>query len=260
MQPGSRAVSVLFLILVAVFLVAPIVVTASVSFTADEFMTFPPVGFSWRWYERIATDSAWRRAIANTLAIGLGCAGIATVVGTLVAYGISRLPPRGLREAALVFFLAPLAVPHMSLALALYPVFAPLGLIGTRLGVALGQSMFALPFVVLSVLSVIRRRDRELEAAARTLGAGPVAAFLRISLPLLAPGIAAGGILAFMTSFDDVTIPIFLAGIDAGTVPKLMLDSLQLDSDPSVMAASTAISLVGLGLFMLSALLTRRRS
>jgi putative spermidine/putrescine transport system permease protein len=139
----------------------------------------------------------------------------------------------------------------------MYPIFARLGLIGTQVGVALAQTILALPFVVLAVTSTIRRKDRELEQAARTLGASPVATFRYIAFPLLLPGIAAGAVLAFMTSFDDVVMPIFLSGVRAGTIPKEMLDSLYLRGDPSVMAASTAISALGLVLF-LAASATRR--
>src|SRR5262249_21619197 len=154
--------------------------------------------------------------------------------------------------------LTPLAVPYMSLGMAIYPILARSGFVGTTFGVALAQSVIALPFVVIAVTSTIRRKDRSLEQAARTLGASPFRSFRHVVLPLLAPGISAGAILAFMTSFDDVVMPIFISGVRAGTVPKEMLDSLYLTSDPSVMAASTAISGVGLLLF-LAATLTRPR-
>jgi ABC-type spermidine/putrescine transport system permease subunit II len=254
----GTAAAILFLACVVVYMAAPIVVGASVSVTAGDFLSFPPEGTSTRWYTTIANDPRWRAAFANSLVVGLICASVATVLGTLTAYGIALLPSRGLRRVLIVLFILPLAVPHMSLAMALYPVFAQLGLIGTRLGVGLAQALFSLPLVVLAVLSIVRQRDLQLERAARTLGAGPVSSFLRVMLPLLTPGIAVGGALAFMTSFDDVTAPIFLSGSTAGTVPKAMLDALALNSDPSVMAASTVIALVGLLLFVAGSLLSRR--
>lgn len=246
----GTAATILFLACVVVYMAAPIVVGASVSLTAGDFLSFPPEGTSTRWYSTIARDVRWRAAFANSLVVGLICAGVATVLGTLTAYGIALLPSRLLRRALIVLFILPLAVPHMSLAMALYPVFAQLGLIGTRLGVALAQALFSLPLVVLAVLSIVRQRDLQLERAARTLGAGPIAGFSRVMLPLLAPGIAVGAALSFMTSFDDVTAPIFLSGSTAGTLPKAMLDALALNSDPSVMAASTVIAVVGLALFV----------
>lgn len=250
----------LFLLAMVAFLTAPIFIGASVSWTSDDFLAFPPVGMSLRWYRNILVDPVWRAALGNSLIVGVVCTVIATSVGTLTAYGISRIENLPLRRLLVVLFILPLAVPHMSLAMSFYPVFAKLGLIGTRFGVALGQSLFALPFVILSVLAVIRRRDLELERAARTLGAGPLDGFRLVVLPQLTPGIAAGAVLAFMTSFDDVTVPIFLSGTQAGTVPKAMLDALAMNSDPSVMAASTAIAVVGLVLFVAGSWLSRTRS
>lgn len=249
----------IFALLLVLFMIAPILVSAAVSFTAEDFLAFPPQGFSWRWYGQLTTLRVWRGAVANTLVIGAGAALLATAAGTLAAYGISRLSSPAWRSLLVLLFIAPLAVPHMSLALALYPLFAQAGLIGTRSGLILGQAMFGLPFVVLSVLSVIRPRDRQLEAAARSLGAAPPVAFLRVVLPMLLPGVAAGAVLSFMVAFDDVTLPIFLAGHEAGTLPKAMLDALTMDSDPSVMAASTLVATVGLVLFVAASFLARGR-
>lgn len=260
--PARIAVGVIsgmFLALVVVYAVAPILVGASVSVTAGEFLVFPPEGFSLRWYAQLGIDPRWRAAFLNSLVVALLCTVVATTLGTLTAYGIALVTSRRLRQALVVLFVLPLAVPHMSLAMALYPLFARLGLIGTHLGVALAQALFALPLVVLAVLSSIRRRDLQLAQAARTLGAGPFGSFRFVILPLLAPSIAVGAALACMTSFDDVTAPIFLSGVTAGTVPKTMLDALALNSDPSVMAASTVIAVTGLVLFALGSALAGRR-
>lgn len=261
MSPGRIAfavISAMFLALVVVYAVAPIVVGASVSFTAGDFLAFPPEGISRRWYVNLLSEPGWRTAFLNSLIVAVLCTTIATVLGTLTAYGIASTTSKRLRQGLVVLFVLPLAVPHMTLAMALYPVFASLGLIGTHLGVGLAQALFSLPLVVLAVLAVIRRRDLHLERAARTLGAGPIAAFRLVVLPVLNPGIAVGAVLAFMTSFDDVTAPIFLSGSSAGTLPKMMLDALALNSDPSVMAASTVIALVGLTLFALGSALSKR--
>lgn len=248
----------LFLAWVVVFAVAPIVIGASVSVTAGEFLVFPPEGVSGRWYSAVFADPRWRAAFVNSIVIAALCTVIATALGTLTAYGIASTPYRLHRQILIVLFILPLAVPHMTQAMALYPVFARLGLIGTHFGVALAQALYGLPLVVLAVLSVVRRQDLQLERAARTLGAGPFVAFRLVVLPLLHSGIAVGAVLAFMTSFDDVTAPIFLSGSTAGTLPKMMLDALALNGDPSVMAASTVIALVGLSLFALGSALSKR--
>lgn len=255
---ATGAIAAMFLSLVVIYMVAPILVGASVSVTGSDFLAFPPDGFSMRWYANIAYDRLWRAAFLNSLIIGALASLIATVLGTLSAYGIAQTERALLRRGLIVLFILPLAVPHMSLAMAFYPVFAKLGLIGTHMGVALAQALFALPLVVLSVLPVIRRRDLQLERAARTLGAGPMSSFRLVMLPILAPGIAVGAALSFMISFDDVTAPIFLSGSTAGTLPKMMLDALALNSDPSVMAASTVIASLGLCLFALGAWIQAR--
>ena len=245
-----RLATVVYLGAVFVYLVAPILVSASISVTPERFLVFPPGGFSLRWYRKYLADPLWREAIGNTAVVGILCSVIATVVGSLTAYGISRIERPRLRDLAFVIFLIPLVVPYMTLAMALYPVYARAGLIGTQLGVALAQAVVALPYVVLAVTASMRRRDRTLESAARTLGASPVKAFGYVVLPLAWPGMAAGAVLAFMTSFDDVIMPLFLGGIGAGTVPKVMLDSLFTISDPSVMAVSASISVAGLVLLV----------
>ncbi len=166
-------VTAMFLASVVVYAVAPIVVGASVSVTRSDFLAFPPEGISMRWYSTLVTDARWRAAFVNSLVIAALCTVMATVFGTLTAYGIASMTLRRLRQALVILFILPLAVPHMTLALALYPVFARLGLIGTHIGVALAQALYALPLVVLAVLAVIRRRDLRLAQAARTLGQAP---------------------------------------------------------------------------------------
>jgi len=256
----ARIIQPLFLVAVIVFLVGPMFVSASVSFTSDSVLAYPPVGFSWQWYHQIAFDANWHKALIDTVVIGAMCTVVATTLGTLSAYGISRIRQPFIRNGILVVFLAPLAVPYVSFGMAIYPIFASYRLIGTHLGVALAQAVISIPFVVLTVISTIRRRDRTLESAARSLGANPVQAFFHVVLPLLTPGIIAGAVLSFMTSFDDVIMPIFLGGANVSTVPKEMLDSLSISSDPSVMAASTVVSLIGLVAFLLLAAMRRRRT
>ena len=256
---AARIARPIFLIALFTFLVAPIIISGSVSFTSDRFMSFPPNGFSLRWYEKIAQDPGWRGAFVDTIIIGAICMVIATTVGTLSAYGISRIRSTFLRNAVLILFLSPLVVPYVAYGMAVYPIFASYRIIGTHLGVGLAQSIIAIPFVVITVISTIRRRDQVLEAAARTLGASPVQAFWHVVLPLLTPGIIAGAVLSFLTSFDDVIMPMFLGGASVSTLPKAMLDALSMSSDPSVMAASSVISLIGLITFLVITFVRRAR-
>jgi ABC-type spermidine/putrescine transport system permease subunit II len=255
-----RVIGAFFLVTVVLYLIAPVFIAASTSFTASSFIRFPPDGFSLQWYESFLSDPRWRVAFANTIIIGLACAALATIVGTLTAYGISKIQHRGWRDAVFVLFMTPLVIPYMALAMSLYPMYAIMGLIGTRTGVAIAQAVVAIPYVVLAVTSTIRRKDQSLEQAARTLGASPVQAFWFVVLPLLRPGIAGGAVLAFITSFDDVVMPIFLGGISAGTIPKAMLDSLYGVSDPTVMAVAASINALGLALLLLTLAVSRNQA
>jgi putative spermidine/putrescine transport system permease protein len=251
----------LWLIFLFVFLVGPIAITVRVSLTNDTSMTFPPSGLSLRWYKQILQDAVWRDSFIDTVIIGLTCSAVATTIGTLSAYGISRVRNAFFRNALLVLFLSPLVVPYVSYGMAVYPFFAFYRLVGTHLGVGIAQGIVSIPFVVLAVFSSVRKRDQILESAARTVGASPMQAFFHVAMPLLAPGIAAGAVLAFMTSFDDVIMPMFLGGSTVTTVPKAMMDALSMSSDPSVMAASSVVSLTGLvGYLLLKVLQVQRKS
>ncbi|MFN8594028.1 MAG: ABC transporter permease [Thermomicrobiales bacterium] len=256
----GKVIAALFLGAIVIYLVTPILVAASISFTTEPYIQFPPEGFSLQWYAKFINNPIWREAMLNTVIVGLSCCLMATVVGTLTAYGISRIKRPVLRDALFVLFLVPLVIPYMALAMSLYPLYADLHLIGTRAGVAIAQAVVAIPYVVIAVTASIRRKDANLEQAARTLGASPVKAFWYVVLPLLAPGIAGGAVLAFITSFDDVVMPIFLGGISAGTIPKAMLDALYGVSDPTVMAVSATLNAIGLLLLLIGLAITRRRS
>lgn len=256
----GKVIAALFLGAIVIYLVTPILVAASISFTTEPYIQFPPEGFSLQWYAKFLNDPLWREAMLNTVVVGLTCCVLATVVGTLTAYGISRITSPLWRDALFVLFLTPLVIPYMALAMSLYPLYADLRLIGTRAGVAIAQAVVAIPYVVIAVTASIRRRDANLEQAARTLGASPLKAFWFVVLPLLRPGIAGGAVLAFITSFDDVVMPIFLGGISAGTIPKAMLDALYGVSDPTVMAVSASLNAVGLLLLLLVLAVSRRRA
>lgn len=245
----SRTRSTLMVTLVAgllAFLVVPILLAATTSFTSDEIIGFPPTGFSLQWYDKFVQDPKWRTATTNTIVIGIMSAILATVVGTFAAIGLQRIANKLLRDVVFGIFLMPLVVPFMVLAMALYPIFAQFGLLNSQLGVALAQGIVSVPYVLISVTSAMRRRDSDLVSACRTLGAGPWQALLHVRLRLLLPGIVGGAVLAFMTTFDDVIMPLFMGGSNVSTLPRVMVDSLYNLSDPTVMAVSATISGVAL--------------
>jgi putative spermidine/putrescine transport system permease protein len=249
--PGHLVLAVAAVVLtssVVAYLLLPIVVTVIGSLTSEPSLTFPPQGFSLRWYGEFFSSPEWRRAAVNSLVIGGTACAIATVVGTALAYAITQQTGR-IRDILLAAALTPLVVPYVVVAVALYPLFADWGLLNSRFGVALAHSVIGVPFVILSVLSALRPEDLQLASAARTLGATRSRAFFHVVLPLMLPGVVAGATFAFAVSLDDVVMPLFLGGIQGETLPKKMLEAVKETLDPTVMAISALI--VAAGILML---------
>ncbi|MEJ3657778.1 ABC transporter permease [Actinomycetes bacterium KLBMP 9759] len=218
------------------------------SFSDSQFLKFPPTSWSTRWFESYFGDDEW---IASTLAsvqIGVLVTILSVVLGTLAALGMVRgnYPLRG-AVAGLV--LAPVLVPYVIIGLAVYAMFLQFGLTETTLGFVLVHTALAVPYVVINVSAALFSFDRRLELAAMNLGAGPVSAFLRITLPIIAPSMLTGALFAFITSFDEVVTAVFLSGPDLTTLPAKMWSGVRVQIDPTVAAVSSMLLLVTLALF-----------
>jgi len=226
-----------------VFLVLPTLIVAPISFTETDFITFPPQGFSGRWYAAFFEQPEWWGSLLTSVVVAAGTTVAATVLGTMVALGLPRLPPRASRLVSF-FFLLPMIVPTIITAVALYTPLAKTGLIATRPGLVLAHTILALPFVVINVSAVVQKLDWRIVDAARSLGASPVVAFRRATLPALAPGIAAGAVFAFLTSFDEVVVALFISGGSATTLPVQMWSGIRFEISPIVAAASCLLLVV----------------
>lgn len=226
--------------LVCFFLVLPSLIVVPMSFNADNLMRFPPRGFSFIWYETYFARENWRTATVNSLVIAVVTTVLATLLGTLSAYGLvrGRIP---LRNLFIFIMLMPMIVPPIVSAVSMYGVFAPLDLVGTVWGMALAHTVLALPFVVINVSAVLQRMDWHAEQAARSLGASAIRAFLLVTLPLIRPGIVAGAIFAFITSFDEVVVALFISGSKAVTLPVQMWSGLRFEINPVVASVSTML-------------------
>ncbi|MBM2614866.1 ABC transporter permease subunit [Actinoplanes sp. LDG1-06] len=222
----------------AVVLVAPTLVVLPMSFSDAETFRFPPDNWSLRWYENLFTSPDWTAAILNTVQVGLYVSVLATVLGTMAAFGLARLQPRW-RGAVNGFLLSPMIVPHILVALVVFSAFLQLGLNGTLFGIILAHTAMALPFVVIAVTARLQGMDARLPAVAASLGAGPVSAFRRVTLPLVLPGILSGAVLAFVSSLDEVVIALFLQAPGAITLPVQMFNSITVQIDPTISAASS---------------------
>lgn len=225
---------------VAILLVAPTLVVIPMSFSSSRTFKFPPEGWSLQWYERLFTSPEWTAAIFNSIQAGIFTALFATVLGTTAALGLARLSPRW-RGPLNGFLLSPLIVPHILVALVVFAAFLRVGLNGTLIGIILAHTAMAVPFVVIAVTARLQGMDARLAGVAASLGASPFSAFRKVTLPLLMPGILSGAVLAFVTSLDEVVIALFLQAPGAITLPVQMFNSVTIQIDPTISAASSLI-------------------
>jgi putative spermidine/putrescine transport system permease protein len=240
-----------------VFLIAPTLIIVPMSFSDSYNLQFPPEGFSTRWYGNFFHTTTWTDGAIASLKIAVLSSLLATLIGTLTAVGLirGRYPGKGIATAIL---LSPLVVPVVVVAVGMELLYSRWGLQGSILGFVLAHTTLALPYVVVSVSAGLRTVDPRLELAARTLGAHPVIAFVRITLPLILPAVLAGALFAFITSWDEVVIAIFLASPYVTTLPVVMWTQLHDAIDPTIAAVAsmlTGVTIASLGLL----LLTRRR-
>jgi putative spermidine/putrescine transport system permease protein len=218
-------------------LLAPVVVVAAVSVSSGNFLAFPPPGLSLRWYQALFSNAEIMAALATSAMLALLVATLALLIGLPAAYAIARLEFRGRRLLA-DLLAAPLLLPTLVLGLALLLALQPLKLVATWPGLVLAHCTLAVPFAVRIMTTAIGAVPAELEAAARTLGAGPVRAALRITLPLAAPGVLAAAALAFLVSFDETVISLFLVGPRLTTLPVELFRYAENRTDPLVAALS----------------------
>ncbi|AJW96520.1 MULTISPECIES: ABC transporter permease [Burkholderia] len=234
--------------LVLAFLVAPILVIIPLSFNSGSYFSYPMEGFSLRWYAQAFGSPDWQRAFANSLGIGAVSTLIATSLGTLAALGLARenFPYRSLIMPLLI---SPMIIPIVVVAAGFYLIFAPLGLVNSYLGVVLAHAALGTPFVVITVTASLLSFDQSLLRASAGLGARPWTTFRRVTLPLIAPAVATGGVFAFATSFDEVIVILFIGGPDQRTVPRQMWSGIRDQIDPSILAVATVLIAFAIALF-----------
>jgi putative spermidine/putrescine transport system permease protein len=244
-------------VLIGVWLLAPMLVVIPMSLTDRRSLGFPPSGWSLQWYERFFTEEQWHGALLTSVQIALLVTVLATVFGTAAAFALvrGRFPGKGAVNALL---LAPLVVPVVIVAIAVFGVYLRWQLSGTVLGFVMAHTALALPFVIITVSASLRGFDRRLELAAANLGASPATTFRKVTLPLILPGVLSGALFAFITSFDEVVVALFLQSPDVRTLPVQMFTSVTREVDPTIAAASTMILVLTTALLVLFAF-TRRQ-
>jgi putative spermidine/putrescine transport system permease protein len=250
-KPASRRVLRLFVGLVLFFLALPLAIVVPVSLSSSPYLQFPPPGLSFQWYERYLFSPEWIDATVRSLQVAAGTVVLTLLVAVPLAFALVRasFPGRALLDRLL---LTPLIVPTIITAVAIYGIFSQLKLIGSLFGLVLAHAILALPFALIVLQAGFRGLDRSLETAAAGLGAGRFTIFRRIVLPQMRPSLVSAALLAFITSFDELVVAIFLAGTNS-TLPKKMFENIRTEVDPTVAAVSVLqILMICLGLFLFS--------
>ena len=251
---------------VLVFLIAPILVILPLSFNAEPYFTFTegmlrldPEAWSLRWYREVVTDEAWSGALANSLLVGAAATALATLLGTLAALGLAS-PHMPAKRLVMGFLISPLVTPVIIAAAGMFFFYTRLGLGQTHLGLILAHAALGAPFVVITVTATLAGYNHDLTRAAASLGAGPVRTFGSVQLPLIAPGVISGALFAFATSFDEVVVVLFLAGVEQRTIPRQMWAGIRENISPAILAVAAFLIVFALCLLWAVAWLRKRSS
>ncbi|MCI2393993.1 ABC transporter permease [Aliiroseovarius sp. N1F302] len=265
---GQRIWHYTFLVicgLIFFFLIAPIAVVVPLSFNAENFFTFTPEmlrldpdGYSLKHYRDFFSNPDWQNAMWNSIKIAPVATVVSVSLGTLAAIGLSQ-PHVPARRAIMAILISPMIVPLIISAAGMYFFYSKINLAGTYWGVVLAHAALGIPFVIITVTATLVGFDRSLTRAAANMGADPVTTFFRVQMPLILPGVISGALFAFITSFDEVVVVIFVGSAKQQTLPWQMFTGLREQISPTILAVATL--LVGVSIILLTVVeLLRRRS
>lgn len=238
----------LFGFAIVLFIAAPLVIVVPMSFSTASSLQFPPPGYGWQYYVSYFNDPGWLRPTWNSILIASAVTVLTMLLVTPAAFALVRHRFRG-KGAANVMMMMPMAVPHIVMAVGYYSVFGQMGIVHTKLGVILAHTCLSVPIAFLVLSANLKGFDRTLERAARSLGATPAQTFWHVTLPILRPGLVISALFAFIQSFDETVVAIFISGRNAETLPRKMFDSIRQEADPVIAVISTLLFVaVALGL------------
>ncbi|SHL12014.1 putative spermidine/putrescine transport system permease protein [Roseovarius marisflavi] len=247
-----------------VFLITPILVVMPLSFNAQDFFTFTPemlrfdpAGYSLKHYEDFFTSTGWQQALRNSLAIAPMATVLSVGFGTLAAIGLSQ-PHVPFRRAIMAILISPMIVPLIISAAGMYFFYSRVGLQGTYMGVVLAHAALGIPFVIITVTATLVGFDRSLTRAAANMGADPLTTFFRVQMPLILPGVISGGLFAFITSFDEVVVVLFVGSANQQTLPWRMFTGLREQISPTILAVATILVVISICLLTTLEYLRRR--
>jgi putative spermidine/putrescine transport system permease protein len=241
---------------VMLFLLLPIVFIAALSFGDSQWLVFPPPGWTLQWYQQLLTDPIWVDSLFTSAKVAVIVTVLSVTLGLLASLGLARSKFFG-KSALQAFFLTPMVLPVVVLAVALYAFFLKLGLTGTLTGFVIGHLIIALPFSIITIGNSLQSFDPALEDAAMICGAGPLQVKLRVTLPAIRLGLFAAAVFSFLISWDEVVLSIFMASPTLQTLPVLIWSTLRQDLTPVIAAASTLLVAFTIVLMLLVSLLKK---
>lgn len=247
-KPRPDVGRVLFLLLVTgsyVFLMAPLVIIFIMSFNANQYLSWPPESFTLDWYRMLPEQTQFLEGLRTTLITATSSTFLVLVCGVPAALALERYEFPG-KNALSAFFLSPLLVPTIVLAVGLVLVLGPLGFTNTYGSIVMGHFAITFPYIIRTTLMALHTSDTSCEEAARVLGAGKFVVFRRVTLPIIAPGVVAGGVIAFIVSFDEAVISLFVAESGRPTLPVYVLRYVEQSADAAVAALSVILILFSL--------------
>lgn len=250
--------------LIFMFLIIPILVIIPLSFNAEDFFTFTPemlrfdpAGYSLKHYQDFFTNPDWTGALYNSVRIAPVATLLSVGFGTLAAIGLaqSHVP---FRATIMAILISPMIVPLIISAAGMYFFYSRIGLQGTYVGVVLAHAALGIPFVIITVTATMVGFDKSLTRAAANMGAGPVRTFFKVQMPLILPGVVSGGLFAFITSFDEVVVVLFVGSASQKTLPWQMFTGLREQISPTILAVATILVFVSICLLTTVEILRRR--
>lgn len=247
----------IFCVLVLVCLVLPILAIIPISFTSDTMLSYPMPGFSLRWFTEFFNSVMWTLSMKNSFIIGFATTLLATTLGTLAALGLTmaNLPFKGVITGIMIM---PMVVPVVISAVGIYFFYAWIGLTSTYTGMILAHTALATPFVVITVTATLQGFNRNQIRAGSSLGASPATVFFKVTLPQILPGVISGALFAFVTSFDEVVVALFIAGSEQYTLPRQMFAGIREKYNPTIAAVATMMIVFSVLLLVTVELLRRR--
>jgi putative spermidine/putrescine transport system permease protein len=240
--PLGRGVFLVLIALIYAFIIGPIVIVLVAAVSTTPYLTFPPAGFTLRWFRDIVLLREFTDALWTSLEVATAATLLALVLGTWIALALRRRFPG--RDALQAFFLAPIVLPELALGIGLLQFFSRTGYVRGALALVLAHSLICTPYAIRTIMATDASRDRALEESALSLGAAPWRVLWDVILPSLRPGLICGGIMAFVISFDNVSISMFLAAPGSTTLPALLFDQASESGLNTTLAAVCALLIV----------------